>query len=153
MNYAIIDVETTGSSPFNGKITEIAIYIYNGSEIIDSFSSLVNPECGIPWNITQLTGISNEMVESAPKFYEIAKKIVEITANTTFVAHNAAFDYSFVREEFKRLGYDYKRKTMCTVSLSRKLIPCRRFFLSHSLRFLCVWLSTERPCLFSYVRC
>jgi DNA polymerase-3 subunit epsilon len=63
------------------------------------------------------------MVESAPKFYEIAKKIVEITANTIFVAHNASFDYSFVREEFKRLGYDFKRKTMCTVSLSRKLIP------------------------------
>lgn len=123
MNYAIIDVETTGSSPYNGKITEIAIYIYNGIIIIDSFISLVNPECNIPWNITRLTGITNEMVESAPKFYEIAKKIVEITANTTFVAHNVSFDYSFVREEFKRLGYDYKRKTMCTVNLSRKLIP------------------------------
>jgi len=134
MNYAIIDVETTGTSPSNGKITEIAIYIYNGSEIIDSFCSLVNPECGIPWNITQLTGITNEMVGSAPKFYEIAKKIVEITANTTFVAHNAAFDYSFVREEFKRLGYDYKRKTMCTVSLSRKLIPGLR---SYSLGNIC----------------
>ncbi len=134
MNYAVIDVETTGSSPTNGKITEIAIYIYNGSEISDSFCSLVNPECNIPWNITQLTGITNEMVESAPKFYEIAKKIVEITANTIFVAHNAAFDYSFVREEFKRLGYDYKRKTMCTVSLSRKLIPGLR---SYSLGNIC----------------
>jgi len=134
MNYAIIDVETTGTSPANGKITEIAIYIYNGTSIIDSFVSLVNPECGIPWNITRLTGITNEMVESAPKFYEIAKKIVEITANTTFVAHNASFDYSFVREEFKRLGYDYKRKTACTVSLSRKLIPGLR---SYSLGNIC----------------
>ncbi|HWS01667.1 MAG TPA: exonuclease domain-containing protein [Prolixibacteraceae bacterium] len=134
MNYAIIDVETTGSSPANGKITEIAIYIYNGSEITDSFCTLVNPECGIPWTITKLTGITNEMVEKAPKFYEIAKKIVEITANTTFVAHNASFDYSFVREEFKRLGYDYKRKTMCTVSLSRKLIPGLR---SYSLGNIC----------------
>ncbi len=134
MNYAIIDVETTGSSPHNGKITEIAVYIFNGSTIIDSFCSLVNPECNIPWNITKLTGITNEMVESAPKFYEIAKKIVEITANTTFVAHNAAFDYSFVREEFKRLGYDYKRKTMCTVSLSRKMIPGLR---SYSLGNIC----------------
>lgn len=134
MNYAIIDVETTGSSPANGKITEIAIYIYNGSEITDSFCTLVNPECGIPWNITKLTGITNEMVEKAPKFYEIAKKIVEITANATFVAHNASFDYSFIREEFKRLGYDYKRKTMCTVSLSRKLIPGLR---SYSLGNIC----------------
>lgn len=123
MNYSIIDVETTGSSPIAGKITEIAIYIFNGSDIIDSFVTLVNPECNIPWNITRLTGITNEMVDSAPKFYEIAKKIVEITANTIFVAHNASFDYSFVREEFKRLGYDYKRKTLCTVNLSRKLIP------------------------------
>ncbi len=123
MNYAVIDVETTGTSPSNGKITEIAIFVYNGSQIIDSFVSLVNPECNIPYNITRLTGITNEMVETAPKFYEIAKKIVEITANTTFVAHNVSFDYSFVREEFKRLGYDYKRKTLCTVTLSRKLIP------------------------------
>ncbi len=134
MNYAIIDVETTGSSPFNGKITEIAIFIYNGSEIIDSFVTLVNPECSIPWNITSITGITNEMVETAPKFYEIAKKIVEITANSTFVAHNVSFDYSFVREEFKRLGYDYKRKTLCTVSLSRKLIPGLR---SYSLGNIC----------------
>jgi len=134
MNYAIIDVETTGTSPANGKITEIAIFVFNGSSVIDSFVSLVNPECSISWNITQLTGITNEMVESAPKFYEIAKKIVEITANTTFVAHNAAFDYSFVREEFKRLGYDYKRKTLCTVNLSRKLIPGLR---SYSLGNIC----------------
>jgi DNA polymerase-3 subunit epsilon len=140
MNYAIIDVETTGTSPMNGKITEIAIYIHNGKEIIDSFSSLVNPECNISWTITKLTGITNEMVETAPKFYEIAKKIVEITANTTFVAHNVSFDYSFVREEFKRLGYDYKRKTLCTVNLSRKLIPGLR---SYSLGNLCQDLNIQ----------
>jgi len=140
MNYAIIDVETTGTSPTNGKITEIAVYIYNGTEITDSFCSLVNPECQIPFNITRLTGITNEMVESAPKFYEIAKKIVEITSNTTFVAHNAAFDYSFVREEFKRLGYDFKRKTLCTVQLSRKLIPGLR---SYSLGNLCQDLNIQ----------
>lgn len=134
MNYAIVDVETTGTSPSNGKITEIAVYIFNGREIVDSFVSLINPECSIPWNITRLTGITNEMVEKAPKFYEVAKKIVEITANTTFVAHNVSFDYSFVREEFKRLGYDYKRKTLCTVNLSRKLIPG---LPSYSLGNLC----------------
>ena len=140
MNFAIIDVETTGSSPFNGKITEIAIYIHNGSSIIDSFCSLVNPECRISWQITRLTGITNEMVASAPKFYEIAKKIVEITANATFVAHNVSFDYSFVREEFKRLGYDYKRKTLCTVNLSRKLIPGLR---SYSLGNICQDLNIQ----------
>ncbi|MCE1199728.1 MAG: 3'-5' exoribonuclease [Marinilabiliales bacterium] len=140
MNYSIIDVETTGSSPTIGKITEIAIYVFNGSEVIDSFTSLVNPECNIPWNITRLTGITNEMVEHAPKFYEIAKKIVELSANTLFVAHNASFDYSFIREEFKRLGYDYKRKTLCTVTLSRKLIPGMR---SYSLGSLCEALSIK----------
>ncbi len=138
MNYAIVDVETTGTSPLNGKITEIAIYLHNGSHIIDSFCSLIHPECSIPWNITKLTGITNEMVENAPRFFEIAKQIVEITAGSTFVAHNVSFDYSFVRQEFKRLGYDYKRKTLCTVHLSRKLIPGHR---SYSLGSLCMDLN------------
>jgi DNA polymerase III subunit epsilon len=132
--YAIIDIETTGASAANGKITEIAVFIHNGTCVINSFTTLINPECNIPWNITHLTGITNEMVAPAPKFYEIAKKIVEITAGKIFVAHNSAFDYSFIREEFKRLGYDYKRKTICTVNLSRKLIPGHR---SYSLGNIC----------------
>ena len=132
--YAIIDVETTGTSATYGKITEIAIYVHNGKEITDSFSTLINPECYIPSHITRLTGISNEMVAEAPKFYEVAKKIVEITAGRTFVAHNAGFDYSFIKEEFKRLGYDYRRKTMCTVKLGRKLLPGHR---SYSLGNIC----------------
>lgn len=132
--YAIIDIETTGTSYRKGKITEIAIYIHNGQEVTDSFSSLVNPECDIPWYITRLTGISNEMVINAPKFYEIAKKIVEITAGKIFIAHNVGFDYNFIKEEFSRLGYDYVRKTMCTVQLSRKLLPG---YKSYSLGKLC----------------
>jgi len=132
--YAIIDVETTGASAAFGKITDIAIFIFNGKEITESFSSLINPECIIPEHITRLTGISNEMVADAPKFYEVAKKIVEITAGKIFVAHNAIFDYSFIKEEFKNLGYDYKRKTLCTVKLGRKLIPGHR---SYSLGNIC----------------
>ncbi len=132
--YAIVDIETTGASAANGKITEIAVYIHNGERITDSFTSLINPECSIPWNIARLTGITNEMVASAPRFYEIARKIVEITAGMIFVAHNVSFDYNYIREEFKRLGYDYKRKTMCTVHLSRKLIPGHR---SYSLGNIC----------------
>jgi len=121
--YSIIDIETTGQSVQNGKITEIAIYVHNGQEITASFSSLVNPECYIPACITRLTGIDNKMTEQAPKFYEIAKTIVELTAGNIFVAHNVLFDYSFVREEFKRLGYDFRRKTLCTVKLGRKYLP------------------------------
>jgi DNA polymerase III subunit epsilon len=121
--YAIVDIETTGGSARLERITEIAIYIHDGEKIVDEYSTLVNPERGIPYFITSLTGISNEMVEDAPKFFEVARKIVEITEGKTFVAHNAGFDYGFLKEEFKSLGYDFSRKQLCTVRLSRKLIP------------------------------
>ena len=132
--FSIIDIETTGQSARDGKITEIAIYVHNGTELIDSFESLVNPECNIPYFITELTGIDNQMVANAPKFYEIAKKVIELTSGTTFVAHNASFDYRFVQQEYLRLGYEYKRKTMCTVKLSRKYLPGHQ---SYSLGKLC----------------
>lgn len=121
--YAIIDIETTGLNAKANRITEISIYIHDGDKIVDHFTSLVNPECRIPHNITLLTGISNKMVAAAPKFYEIAKKIVEMTQDAVFVAHNASFDYNFIRSEFRRLFYDYKRKVLCTKKLSMKLIP------------------------------
>jgi len=132
--YAIIDIETTGQSSATGKVTEIAIYIHDGFRVIDSFSSLINPECYIPGFITSLTGIDNAMVKNAPRFFEIARKIVELTADRIFVAHNVSFDYRFIQEEFKRLGYDYQRKTMCTVRLGRKYLPGHR---SYSLGNLC----------------
>lgn len=132
--YAIIDIETTGGSPKRDKITEIAIFIHNGTEILDEFTTLVNPEKLIPPYITQLTGITNEMVEGAPKFYEVAKRIVELTENNIFVAHNVNFDYRFIQSEFERLGYAFSRKKICTVKLSRKLVPSRR---SYSLGNVC----------------
>ncbi|WP_423126838.1 3'-5' exonuclease [Gaoshiqia sp. Z1-71] len=138
--YCIIDIETTGQSYKEGKITEIAIYKHNGLEITRSFTTLINPECHIPYFITKLTGIDNEMVAKAPKFYEVAKTIVELTAGSVFVAHNAAFDYHFIREEYKRLGYDYKRKTMCTVKLGRKFLPGHA---SYSLGRICSDLNIQ----------
>jgi len=132
--YAIIDIETTGQSAGRGKITEIAIFVHDGVEVVDSFSTLVNPECYIPGFITELTGISNEMVRYAPKFYEVARRIVEMTQDKIFVGHNVQFDYRFVQEEFKRLGYDYQRKTMCTVRLGRKFLPG---YKSYSLGKIC----------------
>ena len=132
--YAIIDVETTGTGASYGKITEIAIVLHNGVAVTETFTTLINPECNIPYNITRLTGITNDMVADAPRFYEVAKKIIELTAGKIFVAHNALFDYSFVKEEFKRLGYDFKRKTICTVKLGRKLLPGHR---SYSLGNIC----------------
>lgn len=121
--FAIIDVETTGGVAQYERITEIAIVLHNGEQIVDTFSTLVNPERSIPWNITQLTGITNEMVAGAPRFFEIARKVVEMTENAVFVAHNASFDYSFIKEEFKRFGFDYSRKQLCTVRLARKVFP------------------------------
>ena len=138
--YAIIDVETTGTGASYGKITEIAIVIHNGQTVTETYNTLINPECNIPWNITRLTGITNDMVTNAPKFYEVAKKIVELTAGKIFVAHNAQFDYSFIKEEFKRLGYDFKRKTICTVKLGRKLLPGHR---SYSLGNICADLGIQ----------
>lgn len=121
--YAIVDIETTGGRASRDKITEIAVVIHDGQQIIDSFETLINPECRIPYGITQLTGITQEMVADAPKFYEIARQFVEITEGAVFVAHNVRFDYGFIREEFSRLGYTYSRKQLCTVRLSRKAFP------------------------------
>lgn len=132
--YSIIDIETTGGSPRTERITEIAIYVFDGESIIREYSTLINPERNIPYFITGLTGITNEMVADAPKFYEVAKDIVEITEGMTFVAHNARFDYSFIRQEFKNLGFKYKRNVLDTVSLSRKLLPGHK---SYSLGKLC----------------
>ena len=121
--YAIIDIETTGGNAARERITEIAIIIHDGGSIVNEYSTLINPECKIPPFITRLTGISDEMLRDAPKFYEVARNIVEITEGCTFVAHNAAFDYSFVKQEFLNLGYKYKRPVLCTVKMARKLLP------------------------------
>ncbi len=138
--YAVVDIETSGGRAQVDKITEIAIYIHDGEKIVDEFSTLINPETYIPPFITRLTGINNEMVASAPKFYEVAKKIVLMTEGRLFVAHNAPFDYRFIQEEFKRLGYNYQRQTMCTVRMSRKIIPGMG---SYSLGNLCQNLGIE----------
>ena len=138
--YAIIDLETTGGSPAVEKITEVAIYIHDGEKLIDEFCTLINPEKKIPYYITNLTGISNAMVSDSPKFYEVAKKIIELTTGCIFVAHNVSFDYQFIRNEYKRLGYTYTRDKICTVQLSRKLIPGQS---SYSLGKLCKALNIE----------
>jgi DNA polymerase III subunit epsilon len=128
--YAILDIETTGGQFNEEGITEIAIYKFDGHEVIDQFISLVNPEKPIQPFVVKLTGINNAMLRSAPKFYEIAKRIIEITEGCILVAHNTSFDYRILRTEFNRLGYDYIKPTLCTVELSKKLIPGQ---LSYSL--------------------
>tara|TARA_B100000809_G_scaffold118758_1_gene117062 strand:+ start:27901 stop:29289 length:1389 start_codon:yes stop_codon:yes gene_type:complete len=130
VKYAVVDIETNGGV----KITEISIFIFDGEQVVDEYTTLVNPECRIPVFITTLTGITDYMVKDAPKFYEVAKNIFEITEGCVFVAHNVNFDYNIISKEFKELGLSYTRKKLCTVRLSRKLLPGRK---SYSLGKLC----------------
>lgn len=132
--YAICDIETNGGNSDTVKITEIAIFIFDGEQIIDEFVTLINPESYIPRYISELTGITNQMVANAPKFYEVARKIVEITQNRIFIAHNVKFDYGVLRKEFKDLGYNFVRENICSVELSRKYLPGHK---SYSLGKLC----------------
>lgn len=132
MLYSIIDVETTGGT--KNKITDISIYTTDCKTIVREFHTLVNPNIPIPYFITRLTGISNEMVENAPYFHEIAKQVLEATRDSIFVAHNVNFDFNVIKNEFKELGYTFSRKKLCTVKLSRKIIPGHK---SYSLGKIC----------------
>ena len=132
--YAIIDIETTGGKYNEEGITEIAIHRFDGEKVVDQFISLINPEIPIQPFVVKLTGINDKMLVKAPKFYEVAKRIVEITEDCVFVAHNANFDYRILRNEFNRLGFEYTKDTLCTVELSQKLIPNQP---SYSLGKLC----------------
>jgi DNA polymerase-3 subunit epsilon len=120
---AIVDVETTGSDPALDRITEIAVLQADGSALTAEWSTLVNPGAAIPPTIQALTGISQDMADRAPRFAEIAQELYERLAGRVFVAHNARFDYGFVRREFERAGLKYVAKTLCSVRLSRRLYP------------------------------
>jgi len=132
--YAIVDIETTGGSATRSRITEIAIYKHDGQKIVDEYQTLVNPCQDIPYNITKLTGIDNELVANAPLFFDVAKEIDAFLDGCVFVAHNVNFDYGFIKAEFERIGLSFRRKKLCTVRLSRKLLPGK---YSYSLGKLC----------------
>lgn len=138
--YAVVDIETTGGSYKTGKITEIAILQFNGYEVTDKFVTLINPQIPIPWFVKNLTGIDDKMVAKAPLFGEVASKIAEYTENRIFVAHNIGFDYNFVKQEFQYLGHEFDRKKICTVKLSRKIVPD---LPSYSLGKLCQSLEID----------
>jgi len=121
--FAIVDVETTGSSAIYGRIIEIAVIRVEDGKIKRQFQTLVNPERFIPFSIEQLTGISNRDIADAPLFDEIARELFRLLDGAIFVAHNARFDYGFVKNEFRRLGKSFNAKCLCTVKLSRKLFP------------------------------
>jgi len=118
---AIVDLETTGGHPAHDRITEIAVLEVEGFEVKREWSSLVNPGRSIPGAIQALTGITQEMVEDAPRFEQLAGDLHARLSGRVFVAHNARFDYGFLRHEFERAGMSFRAKTLCTVKLSRRL--------------------------------
>ncbi len=121
--YAIVDIETTGGYADNHRVTEIAIYHHDGIQITDKFQTLINPERRVPDFITGLTGITTEMVLQAPTFGDIAQEIHGWLKDRVFVAHNAHFDYSFLKKEFDDAGIQWSTRKLCTVRLGRKIIP------------------------------
>ena len=123
MKFAVIDIECTGGKFGEERIIDVAVFILERGEVIDQFSSLVNPETGIDPYVTKLTGITNKMVRTAPKFYELAKRIVKITEDCTFVAHNIGFDYRVFQQEFDALGFDYHRATLDTIPYAERIFP------------------------------
>jgi DNA polymerase III subunit epsilon len=124
-----VDLETTGGNAAHHRITEIGIVRVEAGVAVEEWSTLVNPECLIPDYIESFTGITNQMVASAPRFADIAPLVLEklgtarAGAAPLFAAHNARFDYSFLRAEFRRAGVPFSAKVLCTVKLSRRLFP------------------------------
>ena len=115
MEFAIVDIETTGGYAAANGITEISIYVHDGQRVIDHYETLVNPRQPIPRYIQSLTGITDEMVMDAPSFEDVAEKIASILDGRVFVAHNVNFDYSFVKYQLAEAGYEMGEKKLCTV--------------------------------------
>lgn len=140
MEYAIVDIETTGGSAAGGSITEIAICIFDGNTVIDRFETLVKPGHQIPLYITALTGIDNAMVQDSPVFDSIAKEVFSMLKGRIFVAHNVNFDYSFVKHQLENAGYSYQADKLCTVQLLKTIRPG---LSSYSLGSVCDTLGIE----------
>jgi DNA polymerase-3 subunit epsilon len=138
--YAIVDIETTGGYAAANGITEISIQVFDGEKVIEQFDSLVNPGKIIPRYIQAFTGITNEMVEDAPPFEEIAERVFTILQGNIFVAHNVNFDYSFIKSHLEYYGYSFHAKKLCTVRLARQIFPG---YPSYSLGNLCHSLGIE----------
>jgi len=136
--YAIVDIETTGGYASANGITEIAIVLHDGKEIVHRFQTLINPGMPIPVYISALTGIDDTMVADAPSFEDVAGEVYNLLKDRIFVAHNVNFDFSFVRHQLQRAGYDLRCNKLCTVRLGRKILPG---FPSYSLGRLCKQLN------------
>lgn len=140
MEYAVVDIETTGGNAWNSRVIEVSVFATDGTKILEEYTTLIDPGIPVPPFITQLTGIETEMLIGAPPFEEVADEIDRITKDRIFVAHNAGFDYTFLKSEFRSMGRNFLRKRLCTVRLSRKVFPG---LSSYSLGKLCGSLEIE----------
>jgi DNA polymerase-3 subunit epsilon len=137
MQYAIVDIETTGGFPQQHGITEIAIVLHNGTEVEGKYETLVNPHQPIPPFVANMTGISDAMVAVAPSFGEVAPYIFNLLKDRVFVAHNVNFDFSFVKHHLQQAGFSLQTQKLCTIRLSRKVFPgFRKYGLGHLCREL-----------------
>ena len=132
--YAIVDIETTGGYAQANGITEIGIHIFDGNKVVDVFQTLINPQQPIPYYIQSMTGITNELVQDAPLFEDVAEKVYALLHDKVFVAHNVNFDYSFVKSHLQACNFDLNTRKLFTVRLSRKIFPG---FSSYGLVNLC----------------
>lgn len=144
MEFAVVDIETTGSHAKGHRITEIAVAIYDGRRLIDFWETPVNPRQPIPRSITALTGIDDDLVRTAPTFDEVAPTVFNLLSGRIFVAHNVNFDYTFLKSELAGCGLELSSKKLCTMRAARQIIPG---LASYSLTNLCRELSIERSVL------
>lgn len=138
MEYAIVDIETTGGYASGSGITEIAVLIHDGQKVVEQYETLIDPHQYIPVPIQILTGIDNDMVAGKPSFADIAETLYQLLNGRVFVAHNVNFDYSFIKHHFEKTGYKYAATKLCTVRMSRKIKPG---LPSYSLSKLCTSLN------------
>lgn len=132
--YAIVDIETTGGYASANGIIELSIHVFDGEKVIEQFETLINPNQPIPKYIRAFTGITDEMVQDAPQFEEVAEKVFTILQGNIFIAHNVNFDYSFIKSHLEFYGYTLNAKKLCTIRLARQIFPG---LPSYSLGKLC----------------
>lgn len=140
--FAILDTETTGGQVGEEKIIDLAIFLHDGEKVVDQLITLINPLKPIQPFVQKMTGIGPNMVRQAPRFHEVAKRIVEITENAVLIGHNIAFDYRMLRQEFAELGYTFERETLDTLFLAEGLIPG---LPAYGLSKLCQELNIVNP--------
>lgn len=139
--FCVLDIESSGGPFGKEAMIEIAAFRYDGEEVVDQLISLIHPHRNVQPYVAKMTGISKKMLARAPRFHEIAKRLIEITEDAVIVGHNVSFDYRMLRQEFARLGYTYERKTLDTISLAEELIPGLK---SYGLDTVCEELGLDR---------